>query len=173
MAVRTFAVAGFTTEAVADTTGMTNSKYMGLKGASATQVTKILGVYAAGLESSTSSPQKLLLAFDSTVVVTPTALTTGESDTADHPSTAALAAPVVSFTAQSGTAPQRAKAYLASCAFNAIGGVMNRQFPYGREPMMVGNAALSAGVSAGEVSLSGFTGTTPGAISAEIKFETL
>lgn len=168
MAIRTFAVASFTTESVADTTGMANNKYMGLKGGSSTQRTKIMGVYAAGLESSTSSPQKLLLAFDSTVVATPTALTTGESDTEDDPATAALAAPVVSFTAQSGTAPQRAKKYLASCAFNAIGGVMNQQFPYGREPSMLGTA-----VNAGEVSLSGFTGTTPGLISAHIKFETL
>lgn len=168
MGVRVFAVAGFTTEAVADTTGMANNKYMGLKGGTSTQRTKILGVYAAGLETSTSSPQKLLLAFDSTVVVTPTALTTGESDTEEDPATAALTNPVISFTAQGGTAPQRAKKYLASCAFNAIGGVMNRAFPYGREPAMLGNAA-----NAGEVSLSGFTGTTPGAISGEIRFETL
>lgn len=168
MAIRTFAVAGFTTEAVADTTGMTNSKYMGLKGGSSTQRSKIKAVYAAGLESSTSSPQKLLLAFDSTVVVTPTALTTGESDTEDDPATAALAAPVVSFTAQSGTAPQRAKKYIASLAFNAIGGLVHQRFPFGEEPCIVGNAA-----NAGEVSLSGFTGTTPGAISAHIKFETL
>ena len=169
MAVRTFAVAGFTTEAVADTVNMTNAKFMALQGGSTTQRTKILGVYAAGLETSTSSPQKLLLSFDSQVGGTLTALGTGESDTEDDPATAALAAPVKTFTTvTSGNQPQRAKKYLASCAFNAIGGVMNRQFPYGREPSMLGNAA-----NAGEVSLSGFTGTTPGALSGEIKFETL
>lgn len=168
MGIRIFAVAGFTTEAVADTSNMANNKYMGLKGGNTTQRTKIHIVYAAGLEGSTSSPQKLVLAYDSTVVVTPTALTTGESDTADDPAVDALANPVVSFTAQGGTAPQRAKKYLASCAFNAIGGVMYRAFPYGREPFMLGNAA-----NAGEVSLSGFTGTTPAAISGEIRFETL
>ena len=168
MAIRTFAVAGFTTEAVADTTNMTNSKYMALKGGSATQRTKIKEVYVAGLEASTSSPQKLLLAYDSTVATNLTALTTGESDTADDPATAALAAPVVSFTAQGTTAPQRAKAYLASMAFNAIGGLSRVRFPFGEEPCMLGNAA-----NAGEVSLSGFTGTTAGAISGHIKYETL
>ena len=173
MAIRSFTVAGFTTEAVADTSNMANNKYMGLKGASSTQVTKLKSVYVAGLEASTSSPQKLLFAYDSTVVVTPTALTTGESDIADHPATAALAAPVVSFTAQSGTAPQRAKAYITTMGFNAIGGLSYVRFPFGEEPCMVGNAAYSAGTGGGEVSLSGFTGTTAGAISAHIKYETL
>lgn len=172
MAVRTFCVAGFTTEAVADTSAMTNSKYMALKGGSATQITKIVEMQAGGLETSTSAPQKLLLAFDSTVGLTPTALTTGESDTADIPATAALAAPVVSFVA-AGTAPQRAKAYLATGAFNALGGVMVKKFPYGQEPQMIGNAAFSVNASGGEVSLSGFTGTTPGLIGAHLKFETL
>jgi len=173
MAVRTFAVASFTTEAKADAAAFTNSKYMALKGASTTQITKIVSVGANGLEASTSSPQILLLAFDGTVGTTTTALTTGESDTADVPATAALAAPVVSFTAVSGTAPQRAKAYIAHCGFNALGGLFTRQFPYGQEPTMIGNAALSAGASAGEVSLSGFTGTTAGVIGATLKYETV
>jgi len=168
MAIRTFAVAGFTTEAVADTTNMTNSKYMALKGGSGTQRTKIKEVYVAGLEASTSSPQKLLLALDSTVATNTTALTTGESDVADDPATAALAAPVISFTAQGTTAPQRAKSYYASMAFNAIGGLSRVRFPFGEEPCIVGASA-----NGGEVSLSGFTGTTAGAISAHIKYETL
>lgn len=173
MAVRTFAVAGFTTEAVADTTNMTNSKYMALKGGSSTQITKIKQVSCSGLEASTSAPQKLLLAFDSTVATNLTALGTGESDTADVPGTAALAAPVSAFVAQGTTAPQRAKQYIAHCGFNALGGLFVRQFPFGEEPQMYGNAAFSTGASAGEVSLSGFTGTTAGAIGAHIKYETL
>jgi hypothetical protein len=167
MAVRTFAVAGFTTEAVADTTNMTDSKYMALKGGSASQLTRIKEVYAAGLEASTSSPQKLLLSRDSTVGASTTALTTGESDTADDPATAALAAPVVPFVAAT-TKPQRAKAYLANLAFNALGGIVRLRFPLGEEPAMLGNAA-----SLGEVSLSGFTGTVAAPIAAHIKYETL
>lgn len=167
MAIRTFAVAGFTTEAVADTTNMTDSKYMAVKGGSGTQYTRIKEVYAGGLESSTSSPQKLLLARDTTVGATPTSLTTGESDEADDPSTAALGAPVVTFVA-AGTKPQRGKRYLANFAFNALGGLVRLRFPIGEEPAILGNTQ-----PLGEVSLSGFTGTTAGLIGAHIKFETL
>jgi hypothetical protein len=172
MATRTFAVAGFTTEAVADAANFTDSKYMALKGGSASQITKIQEVYATGLDASTSAPQKLLLAFDGTVGATLTSLTTGESDTADIPSTAALAAPVLSFVAST-TKPQRAKAYIHHCGFNALGGLTRHRFPFGGEPQMIGASAFSAGVSGGEVSLSGFTGTTAAVIGAHIKYETL
>lgn len=167
MAVRTFTVAGFTTEAVADTTNMTDSKYMAIKGGSSTQYTRIKEVYAAGLESSTSAPQKLLLARDTTVGATLTSLTTGESDEADDPNTAALAAPALPFVAAT-TKPQRGKRYLASVAFNALGGLVRERFPFGEEPAILGNTQ-----PLGEVSLSGFTGTTAGVISAHIKYETL
>lgn len=167
MAIRTFAVAGFTTEAVADTTNMTDSKYMAVKGGSTTQRNKFKEIYAGGLESSTSSPQKLLFAIDSTVGATPTALTTGESDAPEDPSASALSNAVVVFTAAT-TKPQRAKTYLANLAFNALGGIVRLRFPFGEEPSILGNAA-----NGGEASLSGFTGTTAGAIGAHIKYETV
>lgn len=167
MAIRTFAVATFTTEARADTSNMTDSTHMNLQGGSSTQVTKIKEVEAAGQEASTSSPQVLLLARDSTVGATLTSLTTGQSDIADDPATAALAAPVVSYVAST-TKAQRSKSYLANLTFNALGGIVRIRFPFGEEPSMLGNAA-----SNGEVSLSGFTGTTAGAIGAHIKYETL
>lgn len=167
MAIRTFAVAGFTTEAKADAADMTDSKYMAVKGGSSTQRTKFKELYAGGLESATSSPQKLLFAIDGTVGATPTSLTTGESDAPEDPATAALAAPVVVFVAAS-TKPQRAKTYLANLAFNALGGIVRLRFPFGEEPSILGNAA-----NGGEASLSGFTGTTPGLLGAHIKYETL
>lgn len=167
MAIRTFAVAAFTTEAVADTTNRTDSKHMTLKGGSSTQLTRIKEVYVAGLEASTSAPQRLLLARDSTVGATPTSLTTGESDEADDPATAALAAPVVVFTAAS-TKPQRAKKYVGKVSLNALGGVSRLRFAIGEEPAMLGNTADN-----GEIGLSGFTGTTAGVIGAHIKYETL
>ena len=167
MAVRTFAVASFTTEARADTSNMTDSTHMNIQGGSSTQRTKILEVYVGGQEDATSSPTVMLLARDSTVGATPTALTTGESDTADDPATAALAAPVVSFTAST-TKCQRAKAYLANLSFNALGGIVRLRFPVGSEPTILGNTA-----SNGEVSLSGFTGTVAAAVGAHIKYETL
>jgi hypothetical protein len=139
---------------------------MNLQGGSSTQETRIKEVYAAGLEPSTSSPQKLLLARDSTVGATLTSLTTGESDTPDDPSFSTLSNPPVPFTAST-TKSQRAKAYLANLAFNALGGIVRLRFPLGEEPAMLGNTA-----SNGEISLSGFTGTTAGLIGAHIKYET-
>lgn len=172
MAIRTFAKASLTTDAVADAADLTDSKFMCVKGGSSTQRTKIKEVRVVGLESSTSAPQILLLAFDGTVGTTPTALSTGESDIADDPHTAALAAPVVTYVAAGGTQPQRAKAYLAHLGFNAIGGLFKERWPIGEEPTLYGNAAFSA-PTGGEVSLSGFTGTTAGLIGAHIKYETL
>lgn len=168
MAIRTFAVASFTTDAVADVANLTDAKFMALQGGSSTQRTKIKEVYAGGLEDTTSSPQVLLLARDGTIGTNITALGTGESDTADDPATAALAAPVVSYTTAGTTQPQRAKSYLANLSFNAIGGIVRLRFPEGQEPSMLGNTA-----SNGEVSLSGFTGTIAAAIGAHIKYETL
>ena len=167
MGIRTFTVAGFTTEARADASNMTDNSYMAIKGGTSTQLTRIKEVYAAGLEASTSSPQKLLLARDSTVGATLTALTTGQSDEEEHPSMATVTNGPTPFTAAT-TKPQRATKYLATLAFNAIGGLTRQRFPFGEEPCMLGNAADD-----GEVSLSGFTGTTAGAISAHIKYETV
>lgn len=168
MAVRTFAKTSLTTDAVADTSNLTNSKYMAIKGGGSTQQIKIKAVSCSGLEASTSAPQLLLLAFDSTVGTTLTALTTGESDTFQNPSASALSTGASTFVAVSGTAPQRGKLYISHCGFNALGGVFVKRWPFGEEPLIVGNAA-----NGGEVSLSGFTGTTAGAIGPEIQFETL
>jgi hypothetical protein len=167
MAIRTFAVASFTTEARADTSNMTDSTHMNLLGGSSTQVTRIKEVYVGGLEDATTSPTIMLLARDSTIGATLTSLTTGESDTADNMATAALAAPVLTFTAST-TKAQRAKMYLANLSFNALGGIVRLRFPEGQEPAMLGNA-----VNAGEISLSGFTGTIPASVGAYIKYETL
>lgn len=167
MAIRTFGVAKFTTEAVADATNYTDNKYMALKGGSSTQVTKLKEIFTAGLEPTTSSPQVLITAFDSTVGATLTGLTTGQSDTPDHPSASALSSPVLPFTAST-TKPQRGTSYIAQPEFNALGGLVRIRYPYGEEPVMVGNAA-----NAGEISLSGFTGTTPALIGGQLKYETV
>ncbi len=168
MAIRTFAVASWTTDAVADTTNLTDSKFQAIRGGSTTQFVRIKEVYAGGLEDTTSSPTLLLLARDTTVGTNATALTTGESDDCDHPATAALAAPTVVYTADGTTQPQRGKRYLANLAFNAIGGIVRLRFPVGEEPAIIGNTQ-----PLGEVSLSGFTGTIAAAIGTHIKYETL
>jgi len=167
MAVWNFTVKSFTTEAVADATNYTDNKYMGLMGGSTTQRLKIKGVTAHG-QATASAPQYLYLSRDSTVQATPTALTTGQSNNALDPATAALAAPQVAFTAST-TKPQRsATLTIKELGFNAFGGRTEYWPGYGEEPYILGNTA-----SFGEMSLSGFTGTTPGLIGASILYEPL
>lgn len=165
MAKRSFKVAQFTTEAKADTVAYAAQKFMGLQGGSSTQINTIFEVYIGGLAGS-SAPQFLCFSRDSTVAVTPTALTTGESDAAFDPASAALAAPPVAFT-QASTEPQRSASLgLLAPAMNAFGGIVRWVPSTGEEIKMLGNAA-----SFGELSLSGFTGTTPGQVGAHIIYE--
>jgi len=168
MANWNFKVASFTLEAVADTTNYTNNKYMGLMGGSTTQRIKLKEVEIGGLEPSTSSPVIVLLSRDSTVQATPTALTTGESNAAEDPATAALAAPQVAFTAST-TKPQRSATLgLKNFSFNALGGIIRYRWPYGEEATLLGNTA-----SFGEVSLSGYTGSSLAIVGAHITYEPL
>jgi hypothetical protein len=172
MAIRTLAVAAFTTEAVADTTNQTDDKHYNLRGGSSTQYNKIKEIYAGGLESSTSAPQKLLLARVSQIGTGSLTVVAGTSDAADDPNTAALAAPAVFYTASATNKCQRLVAtsgsYLANIAFNALGGLSRLRFPFGEEPALLGNAANN-----GEVVVSGYTGTTAGFIGSYLKYETL
>ncbi len=167
MAMWSFTVASFTTEAKADANAYADNKYMGLMGGSTTQRLIIKAVTVGG-QAAASAPQYLLLARDSTVQVTPTALSTGESNSALDPATAALAAPMVAFTAST-TKPQRsATLKIKEMNFNAFGGRAEYFPPLGEEPSILGNTA-----SFGEMSLSGFTGTTPGLVGASILYEPL
>ena len=73
---------------------------------------------------------------------------------------------MVAFTAST-TKPQRSATLgIANLSFNAFGGVVLQQYALGEEPVILGNTA-----SFGEMSLSGFTGTTPGLVGAHIMYE--
>lgn len=165
MAKRSFKVAAFTPVAVADGANMTNQGFMGVQGGSATQFVDLVEIFMGG-QAGVSSPCIMLLSRDSVVGATLTALTTGESDAPLHPSTAALAAPVKTFT-QSTTKPQRdATNGLLNLSFNAFGGTVRWYVGYQEEISLLGNTQ-----PLGELSLSHFTGGTPGAIGAHIIFE--
>lgn len=167
MAKRSFKVATFTPVAVADGSNFTNQGFMALQGGSATQRTKVSEVYMGG-QATASAPCAMVVARDSTVGVTLTALTTGESDAALDASSAALAAPVVAFT-QSTTKPQRSSSLgLLNLSFNAFGGLIRWLAGPDEELVMLGNSA-----SLGEMSLSSFNAGTPGAMGAHIIYETL
>ena len=167
MAKRSFVSAGFTPVAVADTANFTDAGYMGLMGGSTTQRVLIREVMLGGLATA-SAPTPMLLSRDSTVQATPTSLAAPNSDAALDPASAALAAPVVAFVAST-TKPQRAVTLrLLSLGFNAFGGIVYWVAAQGEEPSLLGNTA-----SLGEVSLSCFTGGTPGLLSAHIVYEPL
>lgn len=160
-----FASEGFTPVAVLDTAAFTDNGYMGLMGGSTTQRIDISEVYIGGLATS-SAPTPMVLSRDSTVQGTPTALTTAQSNAALDPSTAALAAAQVAFTAST-TKPQRS-ATLAklALALNAFGGIVRWLAPPGGEFKILGNTA-----SLGEASLSCYTGGTPGLVMAHMIYE--
>lgn len=169
MAKRSFKVATWTPVAVADgAVNFTDHGYMALQGGSATQRVGISEIFMGG-QAGASSPCNMVVARDGVVGATLTALTTGESDAALDPATAALAAPVLPFTAST-TKPQRSATLgLMAIPFNAFGGIVRWvAYDMSEQLWILGNAA-----SFGELSLSAFTGGTPGAIGAHIIYEPL
>lgn len=166
MAKRSFVLATWTPVAVGDTANYTDNGYCALQGGGSTQRTKITSLYMGG-QAVASAPSLMLLSRDSTVGATLTALTTGQSDAALDPATAALAAPVVPFTAST-TKPQRSATLKGfNFSFNAFGGVVN--WAAGDEELwLLGNTA-----SFGEVSLSAYMGGTPGLLGSNIVYESL
>lgn len=165
MAKWSFKVSTFTPVAVADTTNFTDAGYMGLQGGSSTQRVDVSEVYMGG-QATSSAPCLMLVSRDSTVGGTLTALSTGNSAAALDPATAALAAPVAAFVAST-TKPQRSATLgLLNLSFNAFGGIVRWVAPPGGELKMLGNTA-----SLGEISLSHYTGGTPGLMGAHIIYE--
>lgn len=150
-----------TSEARADTSNMTDSTYLALQGGSSTQFINVIEVGVNG-QASASAPNIMLFARDSTVGATLSAARFA----ALHPSSAALAAPPAAFTVAT-TKPQRsATLSLLNMSLNLFGGIYRWQAAPGEEIGMLGNTA-----SLGEVSLSGFTGSTAGVFGAHFIVE--
>lgn len=166
MARRSFKSSTWTPVAVADTANFTANGYMAIQGGSATQRIDIWEVFMGG-QAASAAPSIMLVSRDSTVGATLTALTTGQSDAALDPATAALAAPPASFTTAT-TQPQRSATLgLLNLSFNAFGGIVRWAAPDEHGVLrMLGNTA-----SLGELSLSAYTGGTPGLMGAHIIYE--
>jgi hypothetical protein len=165
MAKWSFSLATWTPVAVADAVNFTDNGYQGLMGGSSTQAIAILEVYMGG-QAGASSPSIMQLARDSTVQATPTALAAGQKNAALHTATVALAAPQVAFTAST-TKPQRSATLgLLNLSYNAFGGIVRWVAAPGEELWMLGNTA-----SLGEISLSAYTGGTPGLTGSHIIYE--
>lgn len=167
MAKRIFQFTNWTPTATADTTAMANDTYMAIRGGSTTQMNEIQEIMVSGF-AATSAPTILQFARHSTIATTPTALAAPASDGPMHPSTAALAAPPVTFRAAAAGGQRSAVVTdgRLNIGLNAFGGIARWVAAQGAPFTMLGNTA-----SLGESSLSAFTGGTVGAISAHIIYE--
>lgn len=167
MAKRVVQQTTITPTATAATTNLVDNTYpFIIQGGTATQRINILEVMQGG-QAAASAPTLMLLARDSTVAVTAAAGT--HTDAALDPATAALAAPPVVGSGFSGTKPQRsATLILLNLSFNAFGGIVRWMAAERDEISLLGNTA-----SLGEISLSAFTGGTPGLMGSHLVYETL
>ena len=142
----------WTPQTVADSTNYVDTAYMALQGGVSGQRINLLEVYMGG-QAGASSPSIMMVARDSTVGAT---LSVGRFAALD-PATAAYTNPPVCFNTTN-TKPQRsATLSLLNLSFNAFGGIVRWVAAPGEEIGMLGAAA-----SFGEISLSAFTGGTPG-----------
>lgn len=165
MAKRSLSLTTFTPTATADTANLVDATYFGIiQGGSATQRIEVQEIYLGG-QAAASAPTIMTLARDSTIAVT-VSLGTGQNDAALDGAVAALAAPpVVGNTAT--TKPQRSStAKLLNLSFNAFGGIVRWVAAPGEEVRITGASA-----NTGELSLSAFTGGTPGAMGGHIIYE--
>ena len=157
----------WTPTAVADTTNFTSGGYHALQGGSTTQRNLVWEISLNGQAASSSSPTFMILSRDSTIGVTTGAAS--NTDASMDTATAALTAAPITTNAWT-TKPQRSSTlHLMNCSLNAFGGVYFWRANRVEECVtIVGNTA-----SLGEVSLSAFTGGTPGAMGTHMVYEPL
>jgi hypothetical protein len=153
-----------TPTATADTTNLVDSTYLFLlQGGNGTMRLAINELYLAGLATA-QAPTDLVLARDSTVGATVTA---GTCRNALADGSAVAPGTLATFGHIATTKPQRSSTlHLLSPGFNAFGGVSRWQARHGEEIVVVGNTQ-----PLGEVSLSAFTGGTPGLMSGHCIYE--
>lgn len=171
MAKRVLSVTTLSPTATADTTNLVDSTYFGfIQGGSSTQKVNILEVSLSGQAPTTSSPCIMLLARDSQVTTGSATLTAGSTDSNLDAFTAALAAPTRVGDKTATNKPQRGvNDHLLNCSLNAYGGIYKWTVTYpGEEITVYGTAALI-----GEVSLSAFTGGTPGLLGSHVVYEAM
>lgn len=170
MAKRSLSHRSVTPTATADATNLVDSTYpFALQGASATQKTNISEVFIGG-QATASAPTLMMLGRDSQVATGSLTADTTMNDAAASGPTAALAAPVVTFNKAATNKPQRSVTLgcLLNLSFNAFGGIVRWVAPDVNSYMsMVGNTA-----PLGEMSLSAFTGGTPGLLGTHLIYET-
>jgi len=171
MTVYSFMVGTFTTgTGTADAGALTTLQYMELQGGTTTQVSFVEEVYIGG-QATASAPAIMLLGHDSTVVATPVALATPNSNGPANPSAGVLGSPAIGAITGS-TQAQRSNSVTLikkNFTFNSFGGIVKASYQNTQDRFgILGNTA-----SLGAVSLSAFTGTTSSSVGAHILYETM
>lgn len=166
MAKRSFSQQNFTPVVVADNSAMANTSfYMAIGASAATTGLLVYEIYEGG-EASASSINGMVFGRDSTIMVTPTALVTPNSD---GPLNTLTTTAQVSITAvAAATSPTRSNVTTSAklhLSFNAFGGIVRWVAAPGEEWGIIG---ITASIS--ESTLSAGYGT-PGAMSAHIIYE--
>lgn len=163
MAQYSFAFSSWAPAAQADTTTLTASKFQAIQGAAAPFIGRITECLVSG-EAVSAAVNILLLARDTTVFITPTALATGQTVAGLNPSSPTKSSLTC---VNATTTPQRsATAHLLTLSFNAFGGIIRWAAAPGEELYYTGATQPN-----GELSLSGFTGSGTGQMSSHIVFE--
>ena len=173
MARRIFTVPSFTPTATADTATLANATYMAVGAGSATQLVYVTEIFIQGLGTDATKVNNNLFARDSTLGATPTALAAPNSDGPGSGATAALSAPTLTFVAAT-TGPQRSAVTTAAklaLSINCGGGIARWKPADWSEAWMI--LGQTASISESTLSASTAAGTTSGAQSASIQYETL
>lgn len=167
MAKRIVSVTTITPTATADATNLVDATYpFLLQGGSTSQRNRVWEVYFGG-QATASAPTYMIMGRDSTVAAT-NSNGTGQADAPIEVLTAALAAPALVGNTNT-TKPQRsATLHLLNLSFNAFGGVIRWVAAPEETIDTYGNA-----VNVGEISVSAFTGGTPGAMGAHMIYESI
>lgn len=166
MAKRSISVSTHTPTATADAADLVDNTFFSvLLGGSSTQRIKTSEIYLGG-QAAASAPTIMVLGRDSTVGGTIIA-GTEHRDAALDPATAALAAPPLTGRSMT-TQPQRSATlgHILNLTLNAFGGIVRWLAAPNEEVSQVGNTA-----SLGELSLSAFSGGTPGAMGGHWIYE--
>jgi hypothetical protein len=165
MAKRVFQVTTWTPTAQAD--GVLTGSFQALVPGTATQILNVIELYEGG-QAGASSVNAMTWARSSTLGITPTALSTPNSDGPMHGATAPLAAVPVSYVAAA-TAPNRSPAATIArlnLTFNSFGGIVRWVAAPGEEWSEVGTA-----VNVSESVLSAQNTGTAGAMGSHVVYE--
>ena len=166
-AKRSFQVTTWTPTATADTTALANGTHQTIA-ATATTGLLVSEIYMGG-QATSSAVNIMQFARNSTVGITPTALSAPNSEGPLN-SFNTQASPGVTYVA-AGTSPQRSAVITTNklnLTFNAFGGIVRWMAPQGGEWGIVGVA-----VNVSESSLSAFTGGNVGLMGSHFVFESL